>query len=151
MEIAIRKAVLDDLPQVVALLSEDVLGRNRERLGTPVDPAYLVAFEAIDRDPNQFQAVAAGGGRIIGCMQVTFIPGLSHTGAWRGQIEGVRVAEAERGHGLGRRMIGWAVDLCRDRGCGLVQLTSDKQRSDAIRFYGSLGFSPSHEGFKLKL
>jgi GNAT superfamily N-acetyltransferase len=84
-------------------------------------------------------------------LQLSFIPGLTRRGMWRGQIEGVRVAAAERSGGIGQAFIEWAIEQCRERGCGLVQLTSDKRRSDAIRFYASLGFEPTHEGLKLRL
>ena len=118
----------------------------------PPDPAYVAAFEAIDSDPNQLLAVGAlADGTVAGCLQITFIPGLSHRGQWRGQIESVRVAEAARGRGAGRRMLEWAIAACAERGCGIVQLTSDKTRGDAIRFYEQLGFVASHEGLKLKL
>ena len=88
---------------------------------------------------------------MIGCLQLTFIPGLSRAGMWRGQIEAVRVAAAQRGRGVGRAMLRWAIEQCRARGCGLVQLTTDKRRADAHRFYESLGFGASHEGMKLAL
>jgi GNAT superfamily N-acetyltransferase len=61
------------------------------------------------------------------------------------------VAARARGRGLGAAMIGWAVDESRRRGCGLVQLTTDKSRTDARRFYERLGFVASHEGMKLAL
>lgn len=143
-----RRAVAADVPAIVALLADDVLGAARER---PGDPAYDAAFAAIAADANQLLAVAEAEGRVAGCLQLTFIPGLSHRGAWRGQIESVRIAAGARGGGLGRRMIAWAVAQCRARGCGMVQLTSDASRADARRFYESLGFVASHVGMKLKL
>ncbi|MBR0653098.1 GNAT family N-acetyltransferase [Roseomonas terrae] len=145
---AFRRATSADLPAIVALLADDVLGAARER---PGDPAYDDAFAAIDADPNQFLAVVEDGGRMIGCLQLSFIPGLSRMGLWRGQIESVRIAASHRGAGLGRRMFEWAIEQCRVRGCGLVQLTTDKARPDARRFYESLGFAASHEGMKLSL
>ena len=84
-------------------------------------------------------------------MQLTFVPGLSRTGMWRGQIEGVRISSSHRGSGLGKRFFEWAFDRFRERGCGLVQLTSDKARPDAIHFYETLGFKASHEGMKLSI
>jgi ribosomal protein S18 acetylase RimI-like enzyme len=143
-----RRATADDLPAIVALLADDVLGAAREARG---DPAYAAAFAAIAADPNQLLAVAEDGGRIVGCLQLSFIPGLSRRGMWRGQIESVRIAASHRGAGLGRRMFDWAVEACRARGCGLVQLTTDKARPDARRFYESLGFVASHEGMKITL
>lgn len=102
-------------------------------------------------DSNQVLLVAVAGDAVVGCLQLSFIPGLSRLGMWRGQIESVRIAAGQRGGGLGRRLIEHAIGLCRQRGCGLVQLTSDKSRADAIRFYESLGFQASHEGMKLSL
>ncbi|WP_198375715.1 GNAT family N-acetyltransferase [Neoroseomonas rubea] len=143
-----RRATAADLGAIVALLADDMLGAGREK---PGDPAYEAAFAAIDADPNQYLAVAEEDGRIVGCLQLSFIPGLSRLGMWRGQIESVRIAASHRGAGLGRRMFAWAIGECRARGCGLVQLTTDKARPDARRFYESLGFKASHEGMKLGL
>ncbi len=147
-----RKASSVDLPAIVALLSDDPLGATREVASETIDQAYLDAFAAIDEDSNQLLVVAVDDGDgVIGCLQLSFIPGLSRTGMWRGQIESVRIAAGHRGDGLGAAMIEWAVGQARNRGCGLVQLTSDKRRPDAIRFYEKLGFVASHEGLKLDL
>jgi ribosomal protein S18 acetylase RimI-like enzyme len=150
-EIVFRPAGPADLPRIIALLVDDTLGRAREDAADPPAPGYVAAFAAIERDPNQLLVVVEQRGVVVGCLQLSFIPGLSHQGAWRGQIESVRIAASERGGGLGRRMFDWAIGECRTRGCRLVQLTSDKTRPDAIRFYESLGFKPSHEGMKLAL
>jgi GNAT superfamily N-acetyltransferase len=139
------------LESIVALLADDPLGREREKAGPGLDAGYRDAFAAIDRDPNQLLVVAERGGRVIGVLQLSFIPGLTRRGMWRGQIEGVRVAESERGRGLGRAMLEWAIGECRERGCGLVQLTSDGRRPDAHRFYEGLGFRAMHRGYKLSL
>lgn len=147
-EIVFRRAVAADVPAIVALLADDRLGAAREK---PGDPAYGAAFAAIAADPNQLLAVAERDGAVVGCLQLTFIPGLSHRGAWRGQVESVRVSATQRGTGLGRRMLGWAIGECRARGCTMVQLTSDASRTDARRFYEALGFTASHLGFKLAL
>jgi ribosomal protein S18 acetylase RimI-like enzyme len=146
-----RPATPEDLPAIVALLADDALGRTREDPQLPLKSAYTDAFAAISRDPNQLLAVAEQDGAIVGCLQITFIPGLSRMGLWRGQIESVRVAEACRGQGLGQRMISWAIDRCRERGCGVVQLTSDVRRPEAHRFYERLGFEATHVGMKLDL
>lgn len=146
-----RRATADDLAKIIDLLADDELGRQREDPGPPPNPRYRSAFAAIDDDPNQFLAVVEEEGAVVGCLQLSFIPGLSHTGLWRGQIESVRIAATRRGSGLGRKMFVWAIEECRKRGCGLVQLTTDKTRPDALRFYESLGFVASHEGMKLKL
>lgn len=151
MEPGFRRAEAGDVAAIVALLADDSLGAARENPGPPLDPAYLAAFAAIDADPNQVLAVVERQGRIIGCLQLSFIPGLSHRGLTRGQIESVRIASTERGGGLGRQMFDWAIAECRRRGCGLVQLTTDKTRTDARRFYESLGFVATHDGMKLKL
>lgn len=146
-----RRARPDDLPAIIALLADDVLGTSREVLSTPPHPDYLSAFDAIDRDTNQLMMVAQLHAEVVGCLQLSFIPGLSRRGAWRGQIESVRIAGPWRASGLGRQMLQWALDECAARGCSLVQLTSDKQRVDALRFYESLGFKASHEGLKIDL
>ena len=146
-----RRAASDDLPAIVALLADDPIGSGRESAGARLDPSYEAAFAAIERDPNQFLAVAEIGGKVIGCLQLSFIPGLTRRGMWRGQIEGVRIAGTERGTGIGRAMLLWAIEECRRRGCGIVQLTSDKRRTEAHRFYEALGFRATHEGYKLEL
>ena len=128
-----------------------MLGSTREAAGPALDPRYTAAFAAIDGDPNQLLAVGEEEGILVGCLQLTFIPGLSLQGMLRGQIESVRIAAARRGGGLGHTMLEWAIAECRRRGCGLVQLTMNKSRDETLRFYQSLGFVASHEGFKLTL
>jgi len=147
-----RRARETDLAAIISMLADDELGQNREVLSDPVDERYRTAFAAIVADPNQILAVTVDDrDHPVGCLQLTFIPGLSRTGMWRGQIESVRIAATERGSGLGTRFIEWAIEVCCERGCRLVQLTSDKTRSDSIRFYERLGFTASHEGMKLSL
>ncbi|GAB5468752.1 MAG: GNAT family N-acetyltransferase [Rhodospirillales bacterium] len=146
-----RQARRADLPAIVALLADDGLGRGRDDPALPLDPAYDRAFEGLAADPNQLQLVVELEGEVAGIMQLTFIPGLSRKGALRCQIEAVRVAAAQRGGGLGRRMFDWAIAESRARGCALVQLTSDRTRDDAHRFYERLGFVASHVGYKLSL
>jgi ribosomal protein S18 acetylase RimI-like enzyme len=150
-EIRFRAASKSDLPTIIQMLADDPLGQTRETLSEPLDARYVAAFEALEADPNHLMIVADRKGVVVGCLQLSFMPGLSHTGMWRGQIENVRVASEERGSGLGKAMIGWAVDCCRERGCGMVQLTADKSRHGAHRFYEQLGFDARHEGFKLNL
>lgn len=149
--ITFRPARRDDLEAIVALLADDPLGGDREMAGATLHPCYAAAYLAIERDSNQLLAVAEREGRIVGCLQLSFIPGLTRQGMWRGQIEGVRVAGDGRGGGIGRAMLLWAIAECRRRGCGLVQLTSDERRPEAHRFYEALGFRASHRGFKLRL
>jgi GNAT superfamily N-acetyltransferase len=149
--VAFRRATEADLPALVAMLADDALGATREDPRLPLDERYLAAFRAISADPNQMLLVAEGEGAVLGCLQLTFLPGLARLGAWRGQIEAVRVARGRRGGGIGRRMLAHAIELCRARGCRMVQLTTDKSRQDAHRFYAELGFVASHEGMKLAL
>ena len=146
-----RRAQPDDLPAIVVLLANDVLGQQREDASSPPNRKYVDAFQAILADPNQLQVVATLHDEVIGTLQLTFIPGLARTGAWRGQIEAVRIAETHRGSGVGQQMFEWAIEQCRARGCNLVQLTTDKARPDAHRFYERLGFVGSHIGYKLTL
>ncbi|MER7045268.1 GNAT family N-acetyltransferase [Streptomyces jumonjinensis] len=148
-ELVIRPAIMDDIPAIVAMLADDPLGAQRETL-EDLSP-YYAAFERLDQDPNQHQAVAVREGRVVGTLQLTIIPGLSRRGSTRSVIEGVRVHADERGSGLGTRLIEWAIAESRRQGCQLVQLTSDVTRTDARRFYERLGFEPSHIGFKLAL
>lgn len=148
-----RDARREDVPAIVALLGDDVLGASREADAgeADTDEAYRVAFEQIQSDPRSRLIVAEADGQVAGTLQLSLLPGLSRHGMLRAQIEGVRVAAPHRGQGLGRTMIEWAIGQARQHGCGLVQLTSDKRRHGAIRFYESLGFTASHEGLKLSL
>ncbi|TDO66587.1 putative N-acetyltransferase YhbS [Kribbella sp. VKM Ac-2571] len=148
-DVVIRRATASDVAAIVAMIADDQLGATRESLDdlTP----YLAAFEQIDADPNQLLMVADRNDEVIGTLQLTIIPGLSRRGSTRGLIEAVRVAAPARGSGLGAMLVQWAVEESRTRGCTLVQLTSDKSRTDAHRFYTNLGFANTHEGFKLKL
>lgn len=144
-----RQAARADLEPIVALLADDALGAGREDASLPLNSAYIDAFAAIERDQNQLLVVAEAAGRVVGTLQLSFIPGISRQGMMRGLIEAVRIADDQRSAGLGRAMFEWAIAACRDRGCALVQLTTDKSRPDAHRFYERLGFVASHEGFKL--
>jgi ribosomal protein S18 acetylase RimI-like enzyme len=149
--VEIRQAKRDDLPAIIGLLADDDLGGGREDASTPLYQGYVTAFETISRDDNQLFIVADDGGSVVGCLQITFIPGLSRKGQWRGLLESVRVASSRRSGGIGGTMVEWAIARCRERGCGFVQLTSDKSRKRAHAFYARLGFEASHEGMKLKL
>jgi GNAT superfamily N-acetyltransferase len=133
----------------VELLIDDEFGAQRESLDDLAP--YLAAFQSIDADPNQLLVVMDRDGAIIGTQHLTFMPGLSFKGATRLQIEEVRIASSDRGSGLGTRLIEWAIEQARERGCNVVQLTSNAARTDAHRFYRRLGFAQSHAGFKLKL
>ncbi|QIE26425.1 Aminoalkylphosphonate N-acetyltransferase (plasmid) [Caballeronia sp. SBC1] len=149
--IVFRTALLADVPAIVALLADDELGSQREIIGTPLNQRYVDAFQAIEADVNQRLVVVADGDEIIGTLQISFIPGIARMGSWRGQIEAVRIAAHRRDSGLGHKMFEWAISECRSRGCSLVQLTTDRSRTDAHRFYEKLGFKASHEGYKLAL
>ncbi|TPL47490.1 GNAT family N-acetyltransferase [Mesorhizobium sp. B2-4-6] len=149
--ISIRKAREADIAAIVAMLADDALGQAREDAGLPLSRAYLDAFAAIDGDPNQFLAVMTDGDDVIGTLQITFIAGLSLRGSQRGLIEAVRIAAERRGEGLGQRLLEWAIDKCRERGCRVAQLTTNKSRLDAHRFYERLGLKASHIGYKLEL
>jgi GNAT superfamily N-acetyltransferase len=116
-----------------------------------VDAAYWSAFEAIDADPRNELIVADRAGEVVGTCQLTFVPSLSRRAAERMIIESVRVRRDLRGQGIGQAMMRWSLHRARERGCRLAQLTTDKRRADAHRFYASLGFEASHEGFKLAL
>lgn len=144
-----RRATADDVPALVSMLADDHLGAQRESPGETA--VYRAAFDRIDADPNQHLVVAECGGRPIGTLQLTVIPGLSRRGSTRALIEAVRVHEDSRGDGLGSRLIRWAIEEARRQGCVLVQLTSDATRIEAHRFYERLGFEASHLGFKMQL
>ena len=149
--ITLRRATREDLPAIVRLLIDDPLGRTREAAGAADDSGpYEAAFAAIDTDPAQLLVVATEGTEVVATMQLSFIPGLSRRGALRAQAEAVRVASSHRSRGLGAGMFRWAIDEARRRGCPVVQLTTDKTRADAHRFYERLGFTASHEGYKLQ-
>ena len=149
--VTFRPARREDLPAIVAMLADDPLGRQREAPGEPLDPAYGAAFDAMVRQGGNELIVAEASGSVVGCLQLLILPGISHRGMSRGQIEGVRVAAGYRGRGLGEALIRHAVGLSRAAGCGMVQLTSSLSRADARRFYERLGFTYTHAGMKLDL
>ncbi len=146
-----REAVAADLPAIVRLLADDPLGAQRERVAEPLPAAYSAAFRAIDADPNHELVVAVLDDRIVGVMQLSFLPYLSHQGRWRALIESVRVAADARSHGIGTAMFRRAIERAKERDCLIVQLTTDKSRADALRFYQRLGFEATHHGLKLRL
>ena len=148
----LRSATAEDLPAIVRLLADDPLGLTRDGIddGEALQQ-YLAAFEAIDADPAHLLVVATVDDAVVGTLQFSVLPGLARRGALRAQIEAVRVATDHRSAGLGAAMITWAIEEARRRDCALVQLTTDKSRVDAHRFYARLGFTASHEGFKIPL
>ncbi len=149
--ITFRQANNEDLPSLIQMLSDDQLGSQRENYSLPLDECYEQAFQLINSDPNNELVVVENKNQIAGMLQLTFIPYLTYRGSWRCLVEGVRVDKNFRGEGVGTRLFEWAIDRAKQKACNIIQLTSDKQRPDAIRFYQKLGFVASHEGFKLKL
>jgi ribosomal protein S18 acetylase RimI-like enzyme len=150
-QLAIRTATAADLPHIVGLLRDDVLGRTRESADGPLAPSYVDAFEAIDADPNNELIVAFMGDRLVATLQLTFTPSLSFQGSWRATVESVRTAADLRGRGIGAALMAHAIVRARERNCGIVQLSTNKTRTDARRFYERLGFTATHEGMKLML
>lgn len=145
----ISRAKRADVAQLAALLADDMLGSRRESAPAEV---YEAAFEEIDADPNQYLAVIRdAAGVVCGTFQLTLIPGLARGGTKRLQIEAVRLAASTRGRGLGTVMFDWAHDWGRRHGAGLAQLTTDKQRVDAHRFYENVGYAATHEGYQMPL
>lgn len=149
--VTLRLATRSDVPEIIRMLADDPLGAKRETYASPLPDSYYAAFDAIDGDTNNELVVAAVAGRAVGVLQLTFIPYLTYRGSWRALIEGVRVDSSLRSSGVGKQLVEWALERARQRGCHMVQLTSDKTRPDAIRFYQALGFVASHEGLKLHL
>ena len=149
--LTIRTAQEADLAFIVALIASDPVADRRDP-AAPGDGAHqLAGFRAIAADPNHALYVAELAGAPVGSFQLSFLPVVARRAAWRGMIESVRVAPEHQGRGIGAAMMRFAIDLCRERGCSLVQLMSDANRRDAHRFYERLGFRPSHTGFKLLL
>lgn len=151
MQLTYRQATREDVPQLVAMLADDKLGHQREAYGDPLPDCYYEAFTAIDTDPNNELVVAEGEGRIVGTLQLTFIPYLTFKGGTRAQIEAVRVHSDFRSRGLGRKFFEWAIERAKERDCHVVQLTTNKQRDRARDFYDALGFEATHDGMKLYL
>jgi ribosomal protein S18 acetylase RimI-like enzyme len=149
--VTIRPARRDDVPEIVAMLADDPLGRSRERIEDPLPSSYFAAFASIEADKNILLMVAEGDdGSVVGCLQLCILPGLSSQGTARGLIEDVRVAARCRGQRIGEQMVQWAIGEARGRGCKLVELLTHQTRVDAQRFYARLGFQPSHVGMTLR-
>lgn len=146
-----RLATRADVPTLVAMLADDPLGAQREQFVDPLPQAYYDAFDALDRDPNNELILACLDDRVIGMLQLTYIPSLSYQGGWRALVESVRVDAAYRSQGIGRQLMQWTLERAKARNCHLAQLTTHKSRTDAHRFYERLGFEKSHVGMKLSL
>ncbi|ODT70036.1 MAG: hypothetical protein ABS75_14485 [Pelagibacterium sp. SCN 63-23] len=153
-ELTFRDALPADIPTMLMLShAGDPRGSDTPPLdpASLEDPRYRAAFDAITADPNHRLIVAERSGEVVGTLQISILPGLPRFGMSRGLLENVHIRADQRGNGLGSAMVLWAIERCREAGCGIVQLTSNKVRLDAHRFYRKLGFEPSHEGFKLML
>ena len=151
-ELVFRKARKGDIPNIVKMLAEDELGSKREDYKIPLSKSYYDAFQIIFQDKNQELIILENFNKeIIGKLQLTFIQYLTHQGGLRAQIEAVRIQKKFRGKGFGKRIFKWAIKRSIDKGAHLIQLTTDKQRPDAIKFYKALGFRDSHIGMKLHL
>ena len=151
MNLQHRRAKLDDLKEIVSLLADDKLGRTREQAGDEIAQEYLDAFAKIDSDPNQYLMVLENDGEVIGTCHLTLMPSLTFSGSTRLQIEAVRVNSSIRGQNLGQQMIEFSINWGKEHGAPIIQLTTNKERPDALRFYEKLGFKASHEGMKLYL
>lgn len=150
--VVVRDAAEADLPRIVELLQQESLGdERREDPGPPLPEAYVRAFRQIAADPRQRLLVAEAGGSVVGTFVFIVLPNLSYRGRPVAQVENVVVDEPWRGRGVGEAMMRWAIDEARKAGCFRIQLTSNKARKDAHRFYERLGFVATHEGFKLYL
>lgn len=146
-----REAKRSDLEKIILLLADDIAGRKREVASTPAAPEYVKAFEEIERDPNNMLIVGINQNEVVAATQLTFIPTLVLRGTKRAQVEGVRVSSTMRNQGVGKQLMIYAMELAKKRGCGLIQLTTNKWREDAIAFYKTLGFEPTHEGMRREL
>lgn len=150
-EVVFRPATLADLPALLVLSRDGGIEPDQLEASIEVTPAHIAAFEEIDRNPHHQLVIADYEGKVVGGMQISFIPGLSRNAQWRGMLENVHVRGDMRSKGIGSKLVGYGIAQCEAFGCTLVQLSSNKKRKDAHRFYQRLGFIPSHEGFKLTL
>ncbi|WP_314951436.1 GNAT family N-acetyltransferase [Bradyrhizobium cosmicum] len=148
--VSIRPARREDVAAMVAMLADDHLGRARERVEDPLPAVYYEAFERVQRDPNLTLVVAESEGRVVGCLQLAVLPGISSQGGIRGLLEDVRVASDCRSRGIGEQLVQWAVTEAKARGCNLVELLTHQTRTDAQRFYKRLGFAASHVGMTVR-
>jgi GNAT superfamily N-acetyltransferase len=151
VEVCVREANAKDVASIVALLADDDLGRSRETVTSPVHDSYVCAFEEMQSHPGITELVAASETGVVGCLQLSILPGLARCGSRRALIEAVRVASHCRNRGIGQLLVSAAVDRARAADCAFVWVTSDRRRVDAHRFYARLGFVASHEGMKLTL
>ncbi|MBC8257631.1 MAG: GNAT family N-acetyltransferase [SAR324 cluster bacterium] len=151
MELKYREATEEDLQFMVDMLADDELGSQREDVSIPLNPSYLCAFQNITSDANNELRIVEIDNEIIGMLQLTFIPYLTHLGSWRCLVEGVRIHKNYRSQGIGTQIFEWLIEYAKTKNVDILQLTSDKKRPNALKFYLGLGFEMTHEGFKLKL
>lgn len=145
-----RKATKNDIPKIVEMIADDKLGKTRENYQIPLPIEYIQAFENIDSDQNQELIVVENeNSEIIGTLQLSFIQYLTYRGGIRAQIEAVRIRKDKRGLGIGKTMFKWVIERAKERNAHLLQLTTDKKRPEAIKFYEDLGFKATHEGMKI--
>jgi GNAT superfamily N-acetyltransferase len=143
-----RDATADDVPLIVAMYADDALGATRESTTESLPDSYWRAFHEIHADPRHRLIVAEEAGDVVATLQLSYLPQLSHQGSERAQVESVRVSTDRRGSGIGRAMMLWAIEAAKERGCTIMQLTTNASRHEAHRFYESLGFTASHVGMK---
>jgi len=150
-ELTFRLATKDDLLDIIKMLADDTLGSTREKFSDNLSHNYIKAFEIINSDQNQELTIVEMNGEKVATFHLTFIQYLTHHGGLRAQLEAVRTNSKYRGQGIGRKVFDYAINRAKEKGCILLQLTTDKKRPDAIRFYETIGFVATHEGMKLKL
>jgi GNAT superfamily N-acetyltransferase len=150
-DVRFRLAERRDVPAIVGLLADDGLGAAREVLGPPLPDSYFRAFDMVAQERGNKIIVGERGGRIVACLQLVITHGLSRQGQARATLEAVRVVSDLRGQGVGKQIVSFAMERARAQGASIVQLTSDKSRMDAHRFYEQLGFKASHVGMKRML
>lgn len=151
MEIIIKEAKICDIPSIVLLLADDVIGSKREDITLPLKQFYIDAFKEISNNPNCYLIVAKQNDNVVGTLQVSIMPGISRKGMFRAEIEGVRVNNKFRGKKIGLSLCEWAIKKAKMKKCGIIQLTSDKKRLLAHKFYENIGFESSHTGMKMFL
>jgi GNAT superfamily N-acetyltransferase len=150
-ELLFRLATKNDLPQIVRMLSDDILGKTREKFEPVLSDNYVTAFKKIVADTNQELTVVEMDGELVATFQLSFIQYLTHHGGLRAQVEAVRTSANYRGQGIGKKAFEYIINRAKEKGCVLVQLTTDKKRPEAIKFYEAIGFVSTHEGMKLSL
>lgn len=150
-DLVFREAAAVELPDIVALLADDEKGAMRESATDPLPESYYRAYQAINEDSNARLVIACIEQTLVAVAQINFIANITYQGGTRAMIEGVRVSKYCQGEGIGRALFEHLLSLAKALDCHLVQLTCDKARPDAIAFYQSIGFSNSHEGFKLRI